>query len=257
MPRQRRARLEAAAARCATAPEVPARAACSLAAVAREPTLPAQAAAPRSPVASSRVPSRAQLSAVPCRVPSRAWSCSSRHCQARPLPVVQEVLGGTGGQRSAAPSLSPWPSLHGRRRRASRAPRDPWHRAPRPPCRLLPSEPSGRPCPQRSSRPAACAFRRWRQIPARTDGPDWPTAARHCQRQRGRHPAAPSGCRAGCLRRTSRSPTGGQGRTRRAGFATGGSWPSCPVVAASSSPAVLRCSWLERKFDPSVIAAYL
>ncbi len=221
MPSQRRARLAAAAARCATAPEVPARLACSAAAP-RESTFPEQAAV-RSQVPSSRVASRAQLAPVPCLVPSPAWSCSSRHCQAQPLPAVREVLGAMGGQRSAAPCLSPWPSPRGRRPRASRALRDPWHRALRPPCRPLPSEPSGRPCPQRSSRLGARAFRRWRQIPTRTGGPDWPTAARRCQRHCGRHPAAPSGCRADCRRRTSRSPTGGQGRTRRAGFATGGS----------------------------------
>jgi hypothetical protein len=196
----------------------------------------------RSLRAASRVPSRAQLAPASYPAPSRAWSCSNRHCHAQPLPAFRATLGRSSGRRAAAPCLflSPWPSPRGRRPRASRVSRAPWRRAPRSPSPSLPSGPSGRPWPQRSSRRAACAFRRWRHIPVRTDDPDWPTAARHWRRHCGRRQAAASGSRDGCLRRTSRSPTGGQGRTGRAGFATGGSCPSCLVVATSSSPAVLR-----------------
>ena len=118
-----------------------------------------------------------------------------RHCPAQPLPAVR-----AGHWASASPaatpslSLCPWPSLRVQRPRASRAPHDPWRRAPRPPCRPLPSGPSGRPWRRRSNRPAGCAFRRWRQTPARTGGPGWPTAAHRCRRHCGRRPAAPSGC---------------------------------------------------------------
>jgi hypothetical protein len=87
--------------------------------------------------------------------------------------------------------------------------------------------------------------------------------AGHCSRQPGvRHPDGPSPFAAWGRCRTFRSLRTVPARTRRAYQASGDGCRSCPIFAASSSPArnpacPPSLADAERKFDPSVVAAYL